>query len=729
MFSDDQSANETDSSSDTRAKIRKIIDAEFTREIENKKKEIFDIYKSLNKATKYLHYLRYSIVNNYYTRPELYDEEVIALSKQTRLHPALVYNTGEELLFPKPSTNLKLSLQDSSSSQKRKKDDQDEHKNKKPKYVDSSSSSSSKGIVCKVKKTISIYNVSQWIDEEFREKNKATHKWNIAIIDDQTRKAPKFISKVRYFLHESYKPHNVVEVSSAPFALTRFGWGEFPVRVQLHFKNDLDRPVDIIHNLKLVANNKVGLTYNGGETKFDVWIHTNDTNPSTVQQEQKNVNNVLSGKNDNVSSGENDNVLYNKENIFFNDRDTDIDNSYSATEQPIISSLWIDHDYIGAFSKIYENGAVSNYDEKLLKCEVECSNNTIEEKSLMLNSCENFKNGITNSFSSSNYQIMNNGYHYEHTNKILNVENSDIFDKKIYRYNCEIIQNEHTNILVGLIQLAKLKTPFDMFKFIIRRMPLITEKAIDPSYKVLHPYACESFALFSNYSIGKQRSLEWYRAKEALKILRRAGCVIDDYSIKEFINCARKYCYTPIINKNHMNENYTLTLTENQDHNYKEKTKSPINLNAVDEWLNFIEENKIYKNFNNEEEVDVISVTSKLPNPKEMNSETKEVSDLDILEVEDDLNEFVFSSLEKYGFKLKNEEIVPGVTNCTANVLIVKAAKCFMEDLLRTSFSCILHKCKTAGFEYKINQDDVCKALMKRGEFKYFTNKYLRSHR
>ena len=37
--------------------------------------------------------------------------------------------------------------------------------------------------------------------------------------------------------------------SQAPFHLTRRGWGEFPVRVQLHFRDGVTKSIDIIHKL------------------------------------------------------------------------------------------------------------------------------------------------------------------------------------------------------------------------------------------------------------------------------------------------------------------------------------------------------------------------------------------------------------------------------------------------------------------------------------------------
>lgn len=41
--------------------------------------------------------------------------------------------------------------------------------------------------------------------------------------------------------------------SQPPFYLTRRGWGEFPVRVQLHFHDPRNKKVDIVHHLKVTC--------------------------------------------------------------------------------------------------------------------------------------------------------------------------------------------------------------------------------------------------------------------------------------------------------------------------------------------------------------------------------------------------------------------------------------------------------------------------------------------
>lgn len=47
------------------------------------------------------------------------------------------------------------------------------------------------------------------------------------------------------------------------------GWGEFPVRVQLHLNDSKGRKVDIIHNLKL-DRSYTGLQNLGAETHVDI---------------------------------------------------------------------------------------------------------------------------------------------------------------------------------------------------------------------------------------------------------------------------------------------------------------------------------------------------------------------------------------------------------------------------------------------------------------------------
>uniref|UniRef100_A0A8D0GM44 YEATS domain-containing protein 2 n=1 Tax=Sphenodon punctatus TaxID=8508 RepID=A0A8D0GM44_SPHPU len=125
-----------------------------------------------------------------------------------------------------------------------------------------------------VKKTIVVGNVSKYIPPDKREENdQSTHKWMVYVRG--SRREPSinhFVKKVWFFLHPSYKPNDLVEVREPPLHLTRRGWGEFPVRVQIHFKDSQNKRIDIIHNLKL-DRTYTGLQTLGAETVVDVELH------------------------------------------------------------------------------------------------------------------------------------------------------------------------------------------------------------------------------------------------------------------------------------------------------------------------------------------------------------------------------------------------------------------------------------------------------------------------
>ncbi|XP_009946580.1 PREDICTED: YEATS domain-containing protein 2, partial [Leptosomus discolor] len=113
-----------------------------------------------------------------------------------------------------------------------------------------------------------------YIPPDKREENdQSTHKWMVYVRG--SRREPSinhFVKKVWFFLHPSYKPNDLVEVREPPFHLTRRGWGEFPVRVQIHFKDSQNKRIDIIHNLKL-DRTYTGLQTLGAETVVDVELH------------------------------------------------------------------------------------------------------------------------------------------------------------------------------------------------------------------------------------------------------------------------------------------------------------------------------------------------------------------------------------------------------------------------------------------------------------------------
>ena len=122
-----------------------------------------------------------------------------------------------------------------------------------------------------VKKRIIVGNTSKYVPLEGREANdKSSHKWMVYVRGPpEDPHIDRFIKKVWFFLHPSYRPNDIVEVNKPPFHLTRRGWGEFPIRAQLHFVDSRNKRVDIIHELKL-DRTYTGLQTLGAETLVDL---------------------------------------------------------------------------------------------------------------------------------------------------------------------------------------------------------------------------------------------------------------------------------------------------------------------------------------------------------------------------------------------------------------------------------------------------------------------------
>ncbi|KAI9318988.1 yeats family-domain-containing protein [Dichotomocladium elegans] len=129
-----------------------------------------------------------------------------------------------------------------------------------------------------IKRQIIVGNVSKYIPSEKRDptlKN-FTHKWMVYVVEPpQMQEISKFVTAVRFHLHPSYKPLDVVDVMEPPFRLTRLGWGEFPIRIQLFFVDKRrNKSVDIIHQVKLDYTHS-GKQMPGGERVVEIELDRN----------------------------------------------------------------------------------------------------------------------------------------------------------------------------------------------------------------------------------------------------------------------------------------------------------------------------------------------------------------------------------------------------------------------------------------------------------------------
>ncbi|XP_044075077.1 YEATS domain-containing protein 2 isoform X3 [Siniperca chuatsi] len=299
-------------------KIETIIREQFSLEMKNKEHEIDVISQRLNEARRMMDKLRACIVANYYasagvTRlpehasksdPAVLNHPAIRRFLESPSRSSSPLNQGSETPSLVHSESETLSQQGEGAERDREgawREDSSRLERRPGRNTgkDTFGVPLSIGAEQRVtyhttgneasrlyaKKTIVVGNVSKYIPPDKREENdQSTHKWMVYVRG--SRREPSidhFVKKVWFFLHPSYKPNDLVEVSEPPFHLTRRGWGEFPVRIQIHFNDPRNKRIDIIHQLKL-DRTYTGLQTLGAETVVDVELHRNSLGEDYIPQ-------------------------------------------------------------------------------------------------------------------------------------------------------------------------------------------------------------------------------------------------------------------------------------------------------------------------------------------------------------------------------------------------------------------------------------------------------------
>ncbi|XP_028327939.1 YEATS domain-containing protein 2 [Gouania willdenowi] len=281
-------------------KIEAIIREQFSLEMKNKEHEIDVISQRLNEARRMMDKLRACIVANYYANagmtklpepasksdPAVLNHPAIRRFLESPSRSSSPLNQGSETLSQVPSESESLSQQGDGERAwtENSRPERRPGRNTGRDTFGVPSTGAEQRVTYHTtgdetsrlyaKKTIVVGNVSKYIPPDKREENdQSTHKWMVYVRG--SRREPSidhFVKKVWFFLHPSYKPNDLVEVSEPPFHLTRRGWGEFPVRIQIHFKDTRNKRIDIIHQLKL-DRTYTGLQTLGAETVVDVELH------------------------------------------------------------------------------------------------------------------------------------------------------------------------------------------------------------------------------------------------------------------------------------------------------------------------------------------------------------------------------------------------------------------------------------------------------------------------
>ncbi|KAF4526713.1 hypothetical protein B566_EDAN015683 [Ephemera danica] len=240
-------------------KIRRIIRNQFGSELRQREEQLVECQDRLHQARQALQLLRYLVVTSYYHRSQTSNE-------QTRLHPAVKKLVGTQgnleqvLNLDIPSTSLAHPVIASTSS------------------------------AAGTSKDASLYR------PEGEHQQQQTITKHPRYIPPKEKESNVIISPPRAANHK-------VKTRNPPFHLSRRGWGEFPVRVQIHFHHPQNRPLDVIHQLRL-DHTYTGLQTLGAETVVDVWLfdkHSNSesskpntpTNLAVIKQDPSTEQDVL----------------------------------------------------------------------------------------------------------------------------------------------------------------------------------------------------------------------------------------------------------------------------------------------------------------------------------------------------------------------------------------------------------------------------------------------------
>ncbi|PVD36023.1 hypothetical protein C0Q70_02993 [Pomacea canaliculata] len=264
-------------------KIESIIWSQFKMETENIESDVVIIDQLLNQARSMMDRLRAVTVASYYSRLQ----QNPGKTSQTSIFPVNAIHPSVKKYLGKAPVATHVKTETVTSPHKDDKNrlnsasapghvpqqastNLGQSQSETPAFS-SESADVNRGSRFTEKKTIVVGNVSKHITDRQREVNDhSTHKWMVYVRGPRDNPSiHSFVSKVWFFLHPSYRPNDRVEISSPPFHLTRRGWGEFPVRVQLHFWDERNKRVDIIHNLKL-DRSYTGLQTLGAETVVEI---------------------------------------------------------------------------------------------------------------------------------------------------------------------------------------------------------------------------------------------------------------------------------------------------------------------------------------------------------------------------------------------------------------------------------------------------------------------------
>ncbi|XP_048002007.1 uncharacterized protein LOC125238658 [Leguminivora glycinivorella] len=306
-------------------KIRSVIQKEFKNEIDVRENEVMLADQRMATARRMLHRLRCVLVSRYYRdkKLQLAEEPESSSSSlrsgQRRLHPSVRKLLGkptadlEEIFKPLATRNKRRdysamvqarnytipadgsrSLRPEEPSPEPPPEKPSDKPTKMPRHIEPIPENvltldEVTRNKMKHRYRIIIGNTSKYAPAA-SSMDRSTHKWLLYVRGPTGHDASKLLRAVVVTLHHSYAPHHIVHIDKPPYHISRRGWGEFPARVELHFKlPERNRPATVEHTIKL-DRHYTGLQTLGAETLVDVWLYST---PDMLECEYKEQHEIL----------------------------------------------------------------------------------------------------------------------------------------------------------------------------------------------------------------------------------------------------------------------------------------------------------------------------------------------------------------------------------------------------------------------------------------------------
>ncbi|KAL3276558.1 hypothetical protein HHI36_011932 [Cryptolaemus montrouzieri] len=720
-------------------KVKEILNEEFNKELSQRQNQIEYIEKQIHKTQKLLHLLRYVLISSYYNRKELEYNGTEDTSKgdtsylfdQNRIHPALKKLLGKNNSAPdltmcrsarRNKTEHKPNLMvENLNSASFSSTNSTSNKSSTNNFADSSTSQQTIGVDRnrqKIKNRIIVGNISKWMPSY--EDDNLTHKWMMYVRGPKdSPDVSHFIDKVVFFLHPSYKPHDVVEVCEPPFHLSRRGWGEFPIRVQIHFRCTLNKPVDIVHNLKLDKTYSGRQTL-GNESIIDLYLYDDKiTNIQESEEFQTRINYVNGDEKGFIKKHEIVAVTDICEKTELQERGSDLqqecipnfEHDYCTEEdiKPNVRSVDVNHsnqimnmDHCYSYPSTHEflnietkcnspqyieqeeNALIYGLDESYSESHEDATNKEplYYRKTLVYTTKPHSSktNQPSTSQSRGKAAVIKRKPQESLLRKMFNTKinaqfvpttsvSSDIEVKAEMSDNGNNVpesDNDKFQIVLPRridMNVPKFKNIGEVLPYLFKRLPLISELARNLKYRSVYPFTACSLTEYVSWNIAKQSSAEWSRAKAIKNIIVKENIhEHQKWSTKAVMMYGRSHGFTPKPNYSLFEKNTSESKLINAC--FKSSIDLPFNPQV----------------YNVELPVDIVN-ESDVSDRKRLKLSTIDVSDPTVkLQCS-----YIRAEALESGVVLKNEQIDDNIVFNGAERMIFEAVKCFADHLVRRS--------------------------------------------